>query len=80
LLDTIDNIEKRRQGEIVSPIRFGIERLDQRLCGLQPGELVVIGAPTCMGKSALGMQAALQTAKAHKSCVLFSLEMTAENK
>ena len=82
LMDTIDEIEKRGQGESLSAVRFGVESLDQCLCGLQPGELIIIAAPTSGGKSALAMQAVLQTAQAGKkqagkNCAIFSLEMTA---
>jgi replicative DNA helicase len=76
LLDTIDEIERRAKGEAVSPVRFGLPSLDHTICGLQPGELAVIGASTGGGKSALGAQAVLTTAKAGKACAIFSLEMS----
>ena len=56
----------------VTPIRFGIPTLD-KLGGMQPGELVIIGAETEMGKTTL----LNQIARAQKGPVLFcTTEMT----
>lgn len=54
----------------------GLEELDERIGGLRPGELVVIGARPGVGKSILGAQLALTTAEAGKPALIASLEMS----
>lgn len=60
-------------------IRFGLKELDQLLAGVQPGELVTIGAQTSGGKSALATQLTILAGKNQKASVIFSLEMTAKS-
>lgn len=55
-------------------VRFGLEKLDDLLGSVQPGDLVVIGGGTGIGKSALALQAAHQSL-AQMAVVYFSLEM-----
>lgn len=57
-----------------SSVRFGIEKLDDLLASLQPGDLVVIGGSTGIGKSALALQAAHYSLQS-MAVVYFSLEM-----
>jgi len=54
------------------------QRLSEDLCGLKPGELVLVGARPGMGKSIFGIQAAHYAAKSGISAAVFSLEMTGE--
>jgi replicative DNA helicase len=75
--DTLEEIERRSHGEEISPVRFGLPTLDEALCGLQPGELAIVGAGTGKGKSALGAQTVLTTAGFGKACAIFSFEMGA---
>lgn len=53
-------------------------RLSEELCGMKPGELVLVGARPGMGKSIFGIQAAHYAAKSGISSAVFSLEMTGE--
>jgi replicative DNA helicase len=52
--------------------------LDQIMPGLVPGEFLVLGARPSVGKSAFGVEFALNLAKDGHPVVLFSLEMSAE--
>ena len=54
-------------------IKTGLEPLD-RLCSIRPGQFVVIGGRPSAGKTALGLQLALQFAKSGKKVCFFSYE------
>jgi replicative DNA helicase len=56
----------------------GFFDLDQKLMGLQGGELTVIAARPSMGKTALMTRMALHAASQGKRVVIFSLEMDAQ--
>jgi replicative DNA helicase len=57
-------------------ITFGVPSLDSIVCGMRPGQLVVVAAETSGGKTALAQQAGLLLAL-NGGCVLnFNLEMT----
>ncbi len=58
----------------VTGLRTGFAELDQMTHGLQPGDLVVLGARPSMGKTALAVQIALQASQDARSAI-FSLEM-----
>lgn len=57
-----------------SSVRFGIEKLDDLLASIQPGDMIVVGGGTGIGKSALALQAA-HYSLANMAVVYFSLEM-----
>lgn len=59
-------------------ISTGIHQLDQMTGGLRPGQLVVIGARTGIGKSALAGQIAYRVARRQHVVSFLSLEMTNE--
>lgn len=66
-----------------SLVTFGAGCLDLRLNGPNPGNLIIIGARTSVGKSVLALQCAMQTSQSmhgdHDPVVaFFSLEMSAD--
>jgi len=74
-LDHLEHLYER--GDTVTGVPTGYVDLDERLAGLQPSNLVVVGARPAMGKTsfALGIvgHAAMKTGK---PVLLFSLEMS----
>lgn len=77
----IDDLLNRQESR--SLVTFGAGILDSKIVGPNPGDLIVIGARTSVGKTILAMQAAVRTASAmhgdHDPVVaFFSLEMTRE--
>ena len=73
-LDRLEALYER--GEAVTGVPTGFDDLDHRLAGLQPSNLIVIGARPAMGKTsfALGMLAHASM-QAGVPSLLFSLEM-----
>src|SRR5690606_1284373 len=77
LHEVLKELEKpaRAKGEI-SGLSTGFKALDQRLLGLQPGQLIIMAARPAMGKTALALNWALVTAKQTQLPVaVFSYEM-----
>lgn len=77
LTEIADEIERRmmRDGDGVQGLATGLADLDEKLCGLQPDDLVLIAARPSIGKTALGLQIAQTAALAGKTALVFSLEM-----
>ena len=75
MLDRLEMLYDR--GESVTGVPTGFAELDRLLSGLQPSNLVVVGARPSMGKTsfALGM-AAHAALHANKPVLFFSLEMS----
>lgn len=69
-------LEAIRRGE--KGLMTGLTGLDDRLKGLQPGQLVVVGARPSMGKTVFGMTIAANLAKDGNPAMFFSLEMPRE--
>lgn len=73
MFDYIDNMYKPKNEK---GIMLGLNTLDKKIGGLQPGQLITIAGYTGMGKSILVSQLVLNMLKANKKIDLFSLEMS----
>lgn len=71
----VDRIEDRSKRGEIQGLATGLRDLDRITAGLQRGDLVLVAGRPSMGKSALAMQIAQDTALSGKSVVVFSLEM-----
>jgi len=63
MLDVCAMIQDRTENPGICGITFGLARLDKIICGVQPGEVVTVGAETSGGKSAFAMQTIVYAAK-----------------
>ena len=80
-IETIDATQARvRAGEsTITGVPTGIQALDQKLLGLQPGALIVLAARPSVGKTAFALNIGTYAAtKAQKRVAIFSLEMPSE--
>jgi len=77
LKDNLDRLEALyERGEEITGVPTGFTDLDEILAGLQPSNLVVIGARPAMGKTAFSLGLASHAAiEARKPVLVFSLEM-----
>lgn len=77
LVDAWDAAERMSAaaGGVVG-IRTGIPLLDHMVRGMKPGQLWVLAARPGVGKTSLGLQMALQAAKAGHPSLIYSLEMS----
>ncbi|MCE2485233.1 MAG: replicative DNA helicase [Desulfurellaceae bacterium] len=77
VMDTIKTIEKLyERKELVTGVPTGFLDLDRITAGLQPSDLVIVGARPSMGKTSLVMNIAQHVALHHNTAVgVFSLEM-----
>lgn len=75
---TTDELERRYTEKAgVTGVATGFVDLDEKLLGLQPASLVILGARPAMGKSALALNIATFVAKnTRKPVLVFSLEMS----
>ncbi len=78
LTESLDQIEYLfERGESITGVPTGYQDLDEHLYGLQPSNLVVVGARPSMGKTAFGLgMAAHAAARANVPVLFFSLEMS----
>jgi replicative DNA helicase len=77
-MDWMEDMSTRKERLAKEGIGFGIPALDEMIGQHQPGELIVIGAASSVGKSMLAYQGVLHNALERKLPVgLVSLEMTA---
>ena len=78
LADQLDRLEALyERGESITGIPTGYTDLDEMLAGLQPSNLVIIGARPSMGKTSLALGMAAHAAmEANLPVLLFSLEMS----
>ena len=74
-LERLDHLYGR--GETITGVPTGYSELDGLLSGLQPSNLIVVGARPSMGKTAFALGLAAHAASSHGVPVLFfSLEMS----
>lgn len=71
-------LEYLQEADAEEAIPTGFIDLDRQTGGLMPGTLTVLAARPGMGKSALGLQLAINAARRKKTALFISLEMTAE--
>ena len=66
-------------GEHLPGLSTGLTDLDERILGLNPGELILIASRPGMGKTSIALNIALSAAKSSgKAVAVFSLEMSRE--
>jgi replicative DNA helicase len=73
-LDRLEELAGRT--ESVTGVPTGFDDLDELLAGLQPSNLVVVGARPSMGKTAFGLGVAAHAALKGEPVLFFSLEMS----
>jgi len=76
LIEALDNIESRK-GVHVTGLETGYHELDDQLCGLQNGEMIIIAGRPSMGKTSFALNIAEHIGVNNNSAVaIFSLEMS----
>lgn len=79
LHEAFERLEHLNKNEGLRGVETGFLSLDNKLSGLQKSDLVILAARPSMGKTALALDIARQTATLHKNPVLvFSLEMASQ--
>ncbi len=78
LAQSLDHLEQLyERGDTITGVPTGYTDLDQKLAGLQPSNLVVVGARPAMGKTSFALGIVTNAAvKVRKPVLLFSLEMS----
>lgn len=72
----IEGLERRMElGGEISGLSTGLKDVDERLDGLQDGDLIIVGGRPSMGKTALAAQIADDAALDGGSVMVFSMEM-----
>lgn len=76
VVDKIDEMYMRDSKDDVTGLRTGLDDLDSKTTGMQPGELNIIAARPSMGKTSLALNIVENCAlKQGKNAAVFSLEM-----
>ena len=76
VVDRIDEMYMRESKDDVTGLRTGIDDLDNKTTGMQPGELNIIAARPSMGKTSLALNIVEHVAlREGKNAAVFSLEM-----
>lgn len=79
--NSFDSLLKRRenyQNGTISGILTGVDRLDKKIGGFQPGQLVIIAARPAMGKTSFAVQIMKKAARQNFNVLMYSLEMMDE--
>lgn len=77
LAESLDHLEYLANlGETITGVATGYQDLDHELYGLQPSNLVVVGARPSMGKTAFALGMAAHAARIGVPVLFFSLEMS----
>lgn len=66
----------QNDGKIPDAVQTGLADLDDKIGGLVPGDLVIVGARPSMGKTAVGLQLAMNAAMRGEPSMFVSLEMS----
>lgn len=78
LRENLAEIEKQANADGPTGIMTGFKKLDEKLLGLQPGQLVIIAARPAMGKTSFVLNIAVNSVKeSGLPIAFFSLEMLA---
>ena len=72
----IDELGRRQSIQGMDGIATGFEKLDERINGLKPGNLVIIAGRPAMGKTTFALNISDHNAMAGKMVLFFSREMT----
>jgi len=76
ITEAFENIEARKGGDGVTGVSTGFLELDQMLCGLQKGEMIIVAGRPSMGKTSFALNIAENIGvKEALPVVIFSLEM-----
>ena len=75
-LDYLESLHGKKLN--ITGLSTSFEELNQMTSGFQPGELIIIAARPSMGKTALSLNMALQSALEGKRVAFFSVEMAKE--
>jgi len=73
---TMEVIQSRDQGEVITGLATGFRDLDEMTSGLQSGEMLVLAARPSMGKTAFALNVAENVALDGHAVGVFSLEMS----
>jgi replicative DNA helicase len=78
LTESLDRLEALYdRGQSITGVPTGYLDLDERLSGLQPSNLIIVGARPAMGKTSFALGIAAHAAmEAHVPVLVFSLEMS----
>ena len=77
LSQSLDRLEELYgRGEAITGVPTGFTDLDEQLAGLQPSNLIVVGARPSMGKTAFALGLAAHAAVMNVPVLFFSLEMS----
>jgi replicative DNA helicase len=75
----LEDLDRRSTGQGAHGLATGLVDLDRRIGGMDPGQLILIGARPGVGKSALALRVALHVAvNEGRPVAFFSLEMSAD--
>ncbi len=74
----MDDITDRHQNGVTKAVKTGFMGIDAITCGLANTDLVILAGRPSMGKTALALNIAENVAISGTTCLLFSLEMSAE--
>ncbi len=76
VIDKIDEMYMRDDADDVTGLRTGLDDLDKKTTGLQPGQLVILAARPSMGKTSLALNITENVCvEQGKNAAFFSLEM-----
>ncbi|WP_240532045.1 replicative DNA helicase [Candidatus Liberibacter americanus] len=77
-IKSIKTAEKQRMKDGVLNLKWGLKSIDHLTGGVQPSELILIGARPSMGKTTFALSAGLRMAMCGHGVAFFSLEMDRE--